>query len=284
MRNLQITQSITNRETKSVETYFNEIGKVGLVCAQEEIVLAQKIRQGDQAALEKLTQANLRFVVSVAKKYQNLGLPLEDLISEGNLGLIKAAQRFDETRGFKFISFAVWWIRQNILLALAEHTRMVRLPMNQINMLTKMNRLSGDLESHLERRPTNEELAELMDISVDKIADSRYYSARTSSYDAPFSIDEDYTLIDRLTNNEKSKEDLLINESDRQRIRCFLDILSVRERRVIELSFGFDCDWPLSPADIGAIVGISSERVKQIARGAIEKLKNSADEVKGCFL
>ncbi|WP_439698274.1 RNA polymerase sigma factor RpoD/SigA [Mucilaginibacter sp. AW1-7] len=280
MRNLQITNTITNRETAAVELYFNDIAKMDMASPQEEVELAQKIRLGDQVALDKLIHANLRFVVSVAKKYQYQGLPLNDLINEGNLGLVKAARRFDETRGFKFISFAVWWIRQSILSAIAEHTRMVRLPMNQINLLTKMNRLSGELESHLERKPTNEELAELMEVPIRKIEDAHYFSARTSSYDAPFCIEDQYALIDTLPAQGQSVESILINESCQQNISCLLNNLTPCERQVIELSFGLHGDWPLLPTDIGKVMNLTAERVRQIKNDAVKKLKDKTVEIK----
>ncbi|WP_158994089.1 RNA polymerase sigma factor RpoD/SigA [Mucilaginibacter sp. L196] len=276
MRSLQITQSITNRETQVLESYFKEVGKLELITAEEEVLLAQKIKQGDQDALERLTKTNLRFVVSVAKKYQHLGLPLSDLISEGNLGLVKAAKRFDETRGFKFVSFAVWWIRQSILLAIAEHTRMVRLPLNQINLLTKMNRFSGDLENLLERQPTDKELAEMMGIPMEKIGDARYHSARTSSYDAPYNIDDEYTLINKLADPDSTIDHILIEQSEYQNISGLLDALSSRERKVIELSFGLSSDWPLPIADIANQMGLTSERIRQIKVDAITKLKARA--------
>lgn len=222
MRNIQITASITNRESQATELYFNEIGKADLVNADEEFILARKIKQGDMAALDKLIQANLRFVISVAKKYQHQGLPLGDLISEGNIGLVKAAKRFDETRGFKFISFAVWWIRQSILSALAEHTRMMHLPRNHTNLLTKINNRSAELENQLERQPTDEELAELLEVTPEKIAYARYYSGRTASYDAPFKTGDDYLLIETLSSNDQTIEDILLEASKKQGLDiCF---------------------------------------------------------------
>jgi RNA polymerase primary sigma factor len=280
MRQLQITVSITNRESRSNDTYLHEIGKVDLITAEEEVALARKIRQGDQAALERLTKTNLRFVVSVAKKYQHLGLPLGDLINEGNYGLVKAALRFDETRGFKFISFAVWWIRQSILFALAEHTRMVRLPMNQVNLLTKMNRLSADLESQLERQPTDEELAGLMEVDVSRIEDARFYSGRTASYDAAFNSEDEYTLLEKLDAGEPGIQQELLEESTRHAVGQLLQVLTPKERRVIELSFGFNTEWPLIPADIGKMIGMSAERVRQIRQFALKKLGDNAHRIK----
>ncbi len=276
MRNLQISQAITNRETQSVEIYFNEIGKLQLISTEEEILLAKKIKQGDSAALDKLTKTNLRFVVSVAKKYQNHGLPLSDLISEGNIGLIRAAHTFDETRGFKFISYAVWWIRQSIIAAVSEHTRILRLPRNQINLLTKLNRVSGELETQLERQPSNEELAEIMGVSVDKIRDTRYYAGRTVSYDMPVSEEGDHRLIDILDNGERIIEDELIDESFRDAISKLLDVLTARERQIIELSYGFGGGHPMLPPDISPIVKLSNERVRQLKNEALVKLQKQA--------
>jgi RNA polymerase primary sigma factor len=280
MRQLQITQSITDRETRSMEAYFTDISKVELITADEEVMLAMKIKQGDQAALEKLTRTNLRFVISVAKKYQHMGLPLGDLISEGNLGLVEAAKRFDETKGFKFISYAVWWIRQSILMALAEQTRMVRLPMNHINLLTKMNRVSGELESVLERQPTDQELAELMTTDVEKIEDARYYSGHTASYDASLHNDEEYTLLEKLCCPEEDMLSLLTRESCRQEISDFLNILAPKEQQVLRLSFGFESGVPLLPREVAVIIGASSEGVRLIKLNAIKKLKEQAMNLK----
>jgi RNA polymerase primary sigma factor len=280
MRQLQITASITNRESRVNEIYLHEIGKVDMINAEEEVILARKIKQGDQAALEKLTKTNLRFVVSVAKKYQHLGLPLGDLISEGNYGLVKAAMRFDETRGFKFISFAVWWIRQSMLYALAEHTRMVRLPMNHINLLTKMNRLASDLENKLERQPTDAELAELMQVDIGKIEDARKYSGRTLSYDAVFNPEDEYTLLDKLSLEEENVMDGLLQDSRRQEMSDLLDTLSPKERRVISLSFGFEGESPLLPPDIAKVMNLSRETVRQVKREALQKLRGQAELLK----
>lgn len=279
MRNIQITASITNRESQATELYFNEIGKADLINADEEFILARKIKQGDMAALNKLIQANLRFVVSVAKKYQHQGLPLGDLISEGNIGLVKAAKRFDETRGFKFISFAVWWIRQSILSALAEHTRMMHLPRNHTNLLTKINNRSAELENQLERQPTDEELAELLEVTPEKIAYARYYSGRTASYDAPFKTGDDYLLIETLSSNDQTIEDILFEASKKQGLDSMLSTLTPRERRVIELSFGLTEDLERSPAEIAPVIALSTERVRQIRNEALKKLRNTKLEI-----
>jgi RNA polymerase primary sigma factor len=280
MRELQIVQSITNREGKSLETYFHELSRTELITADEEVVLAKKIRQGDAEALNKLVRSNMRFVVSVAKKYQNLGLPLADLISEGNLGLIHAAKKFDETRGFKFISFAVWWIRQSILLAIAEQTRIVRLPMNNIHFLTKVNRVSGELEGRLERVPTHEELAELLETTVEKIDDILYHAGKTKSYDAPVSAEDDYSLVDRLAVNEINVMDAWIADCGRQEVRELLGVLSERERIVIELSFGIGRERPLEYPAIGEIVSLSAEMVRVVRRKGLAKLKEHVLKMK----
>jgi RNA polymerase primary sigma factor len=280
MRQLQITQSITNRETRSMEAYFTDISKVELITADEEVKLAMKIKQGDQAALEKLTRTNLRFVISVAKKYQHMGLPLGDLISEGNLGLVEAAKRFDETKGFKFISYAVWWIRQSILMALAEQTRMVRLPMNHINLLTKMNRVSSELEAVLERQPTDEELAQLMETDIQKIEDARYYSGHTASYDASLQHGDEYTLLEKLYDPDEDVLSSLTYESLRQEIGQFLKILTPKEREVLHLSFGFEGGVSLLPREVAPIIGASTEGVRLIKLNAIKKLKEQAINLK----
>lgn len=273
MRRLRITSSITNRDTTSVEIYFHEIAKLKTISAEEEVILARKIRQGDHTALERLTRANLRFVVSIAKKYQYQGLPLGDLISEGNIGLVKAAKLFDETKGFKFISFAVWWIRQSILAAIAEHTRMIRLPRNNINLLTKINHTASQLESQLERCPTNEELAEFIGIVTDKITEVRNYSSRTSSYDISVSHESDFPLIEMLGNGEQTMEEILMLESEKQNIIFLLETLTPREQTVIKLSFGLNGEQEKVPAEIGPLVNLSTERVRQIRNEALRKLK-----------
>jgi len=237
MRQLKITQSITNRESQSLDKYLHEIGKVELISAQEEVILAQKIREGDQAALERLTKTNLRFVVSVAKQYQSQGLTLGDLINEGNLGLIKAAKRFDETKGFKFISYAVWWIRQSILSAVAEQSRIVRLPLNQIGSLSKINKEASLLEQKYERQPTPEELAEAMDTTVEKISDSLKNAGRQVSMDAPFVQGEENTLLDVLQSTDSATDTDLMADSLSQEIRRSLSVLAERDREVIVLFF-----------------------------------------------
>ncbi len=273
MRNLQITNSITNRETASTECYFNEIGKTSLVSPDEEVRLAQKIRAGDTAALDKLVKANLRFVVSIAKKYQHQGLPLGDLINEGNLGLIKAAGRFDETRGFKFISFAVWWIRQSILEAIRENTRMIRLPANHINILTKINRLSGELEGCLERQSTYAELAELAEVSVEKVSDTHYFSGRTISYDTPLTSEDDYALVDKLASMEPLTDHLITSGCDE--VKELLNRLTSDERLVIEYSFGLRGERELNNREIAEKMGCYPEKVRLIAKSGFQKLKNT---------
>jgi len=239
MRQLKITKSITNRESASLDKYLQEIGREELITAEEEVQLAKKIRDGDQRSLEKLTKANLRFVVSVAKQYQNQGLSLPDLINEGNLGLIKAARRFDETRGFKFISYAVWWIRQSILQALAEQSRIVRLPLNQVGSLNKINKAYSKLEQEFEREPTPEELANLLDLPQDKITDTMKVSGRHVSMDAPLANGEESTLMDVIANNDSPRADAaLINESLSREIDRALSTLTERERDVVKLFFG----------------------------------------------
>jgi RNA polymerase primary sigma factor len=276
MRELKITQSITNRETHSLEAYLREVGKVELLTIEEEITLARKAREGDAAALERLVKSNLRFVVSVAKKYQHYGMSLGDLISEGNLGLIKAAHRFDETRGFKFISFAVWWIRQAILAALSEKRRMVRLPMNHFNLITRINDTADELECRLERAPTDIELAEALEIDISRIDDARYYSGRTASLDAPVGTEDEYSLLDMIGNGEAEADHGLQAESEKWRVRSMLDLLSERERRIIEMSFGLELEWPMLPRDIAPVLGMSSERVRQVKLAALKKLQESA--------
>ena len=279
MRELKITQSITNRETQSLETYFREAGKVQLLTIEEEIFLTRKAREGDQAALEKLISANLRFVISVAKKYQHFGLSLADLISEGNLGLIHAARRFDETRGFKFISYAVWWIRQSIMAALSEQCRTIRLPMNHLNLMNKINDAADVLETKLERHPTDLELSEALEMDISKIDDTRYYSGRTASLDAPVGTEDEYSLLEMIANGEEALDDVLLAESGRQEVLSMLDILSERERRIIELSFGFEGEWAMLPRDIGETLGMSSERVRQVKLEALKKLRENVSSL-----
>ncbi|HRQ30608.1 MAG TPA: sigma-70 family RNA polymerase sigma factor [Saprospiraceae bacterium] len=277
MRQLKITKSITNRESQSLEKYLQEIGKVDLLTAEEEVALAKKIKEGDKAALERLTKANLRFVVSVAKQYQNQGLSLSDLINEGNLGLIKAAQRFDETRGFKFISYAVWWIRQSILQALAEQSRIVRLPLNKVGSLNKINRAFAELEQEFEREPSTEEIAKLLEITVDEIETTLGVAARHVSMDAPFVEGEDNSLLDVLENDNTPGTDkgLEYNESLRGEIERSLNTLTARQSSVIKLYFGIGIEHPLSLEDIGDQFGLTRERVRQIKDKAINKLRST---------
>ena len=273
MRQLKITKSITNRESASLDEYLQEIGREELVSPEEEVELAQRIRKGDQEALEKLTRANLRFVVSVAKQYQNQGLSLPDLINEGNLGLIKAAEKFDETRGFKFISYAVWWIRQSILQALAEQSRIVRLPLNQVGSLNKINKALGKFEQENERQPSTEELADMIDIPKDKIADTLRVSGRHVSVDAPFVEGEDNSLLDVLPNDDSPSADRgLTNESLGTEIERALQILTVREREIIKSFFGIGCQ-EMTLEEIGERLDLTRERVRQIKEKAIRKLK-----------
>lgn len=274
MRQLKITKSITNRESASLDKYLQEIGREELVSPEEEVELAQRIRKGDQVALEKLTKANLRFVVSVAKQYQNQGLSLPDLINEGNLGLIKAAEKFDETRGFKFISYAVWWIRQSILQALAEQSRIVRLPLNQVGSLNKINKALSKFEQENERQPSSEELSEMIDVPKDKISDTLRVSGRHVSVDAPFVEGEDNSLLDVLPNDDSPSADRgLINESLNTEIERALATLTVREREIIKSFFGIGCQ-EMTLEEIGERFGLTRERVRQIKEKAIRRLKN----------
>ncbi|HNP53201.1 MAG TPA: RNA polymerase sigma factor RpoD/SigA [Ferruginibacter sp.] len=275
MRQLKITKSITNRESQSLEKYLQEIGKVELLSAEEEVRLAVLIRKGDQAALEKLTKANLRFVVSVAKQYQNQGLTLPDLINEGNLGLIKAAHRFDETKGFKFISYAVWWIRQSILQALAEQSRIVRLPLNKVGLTNRISKAYAQLEQEYEREPTPEELAALLEIDTEEVATTLGMSARHVSMDQPLFEGEDNTLIDVLENNNASSADrkLAVDDSLQTEIERSLSALTERQKEVICYFFGLGIDHPLSLEDIGERFNLTRERVRQIKDKAITKLR-----------
>jgi RNA polymerase primary sigma factor len=276
MRQLKITQSITNRESQSLEKYLHEIGKVDLITAQEEVILAQKIREGDQAALERLTKTNLRFVVSVAKQYQSQGLTLGDLINEGNLGLIKAAKRFDETKGFKFISYAVWWIRQSILSAVAEQSRIVRLPLNQIGSLSKINKSASKLEQHLERQPTAEELADDLETTVEKISDSLSNSGRQVSVDAPFIAGEVNTLLDVLQSTDAGTDNDLMVDSLSQEIKRSLNILAERDRQVIVMFFGLGNNAAHSLEEIGEKFNLTRERVRQIKDKALMRLRHNS--------
>lgn len=276
MRQLKITKSITNRESQSLEKYLQEIGKVDLLTPEEEVDLARRIKQGDQEALENLTKANLRFVVSVAKQYQNQGLSLSDLINEGNLGLIKAAKRFDETRGFKFISYAVWWIRQSILQALAEQSRIVRLPLNKVGSLNKINRAFSELEQEYEREPSADELAELLEIGPEEVEKTLGVAARHVSMDAPFVDGEDNSLLDVLENDNISDTDKLLeyNESLAVEIQRSLNTLTERQCDVVKLYFGIGEEHPMSLEDIGDRFGLTRERVRQIKDKAINKLRS----------
>ena len=286
MRQLKITKSITNRESASLDKYLQEIGREELITVEEEVELAQRIRAGDRLALEKLTRANLRFVVSVAKQYQNQGLSLPDLINEGNLGLIKAAEKFDETRGFKFISYAVWWIRQSILQALAEQSRIVRLPLNQVGSLNKINKAFSKFEQENERKPSPEELSEVLDIPVDKIADTMKVSGRHISVDAPFVEGEDNSLLDVMINDDSPNADrALINESLSKEIeRVLIFTLSDRERDIVKKFFGLGVP-EMTLEEIGDEFGLTRERVRQIKEKAIRKLRpNSKSKLLKSFL
>jgi RNA polymerase primary sigma factor len=277
MRQLKITKSITNRESQSLEKYLQEIGKVELISSEEEVRLAALIRQGDQKSLDRLTKANLRFVVSVAKQYQNQGLSLPDLINEGNLGLIKAAQRFDETRGFKFISYAVWWIRQSILQALAEQSRIVRLPLNKVGLTNRIQKAFSLLEQQFEREPSAEELAELLDMDLDEVTASLSISSRHVSMDTPISEGEDGTLLDVLENPnaEKTDGELDHTQSLKTEIDRSLKTLTERQKEVICYFFGIGVDHPMSLEDIGERFNLTRERVRQIKDKAITKLRTT---------
>jgi RNA polymerase primary sigma factor len=278
MRQLKITKSITNRESQSLDKYLQEIGKVELITPEEEVKLAVLIRKGDAKALEKLTKANLRFVVSVAKQYQNQGLTLPDLINEGNLGLIKAAQRFDETRGFKFISYAVWWIRQSVLQALAEQSRIVRLPLNKVGLTNKISKAFSQLEQEFEREPTPEELAYLLDIDVEDVAATLNLSARHVSMDQPLSDGEDGTLMDVMINPDAVGTDdaLAVKASLNTEIERSLSTLTERQKEVIRYFFGIGIDHPLSLEDIGERFSLTRERVRQIKDKAITRLRTTS--------
>ena len=277
MRQLKITKQVTNRETASLDKYLQEIGKVDLITAEEEVELAQKVKQGNQLALEKLTKANLRFVVSVAKQYQNQGLTLPDLINEGNLGLIKAAQRFDETRGFKFISYAVWWIRQSILQALAEQSRIVRLPLNKIGSINKINKTYAFLEQSHERPPSAEEIANELDMTINDVKESMKNSGRHVSMDAPLVEGEDSNLYDVLRSGESPNPDKdLLHESLRTDIERALETLTPREADVIKLYFGLGNHHPMTLEEIGETFDLTRERVRQIKEKAIRRLKHTS--------
>ncbi|WP_028903802.1 RNA polymerase sigma factor RpoD/SigA [Prevotella sp. P6B4] len=275
MRQLKITKSITNRESAALEKYLQEISKEAMISAEEEVELAQRIKKGDQKALERLTKANLRFVVSVAKQYQNQGLSLPDLINEGNLGLLKAAERFDETRGFKFISYAVWWIRQSILQAISEQSRIVRLPLNQVGSVNKINREINRFEQLNERRPSIDEIAEKTDLPQDKIDEAMSINGHHISVDAPFIEGEDNSLLDVMTNSDAPLADnSLVEESLKSEIQNALNTLNERERNVVEASYGIN-QPELTLEEIGSKFGLTRERVRQIKEKAIRKLRNS---------
>lgn len=277
MRQLNITKQVTNRETASLDKYLHDIGKVELITAEEEVELARKIKDGDQMALEKLTKANLRFVVSVAKQYQNQGLSLPDLINEGNLGLIKAAQRFDETRGFKFISYAVWWIRQSILQALAEQSRIVRLPLNKIGTINKINKAYAFLEQEYEREPRADEIANLLDITEAEVKDSMRNSSRHLSMDASLTQDKDNNMYDVMKSEESPTPDKgLLYESLKLEINRTISTLPPREADIIKLYFGLDSKHPMTLEEIGEKFDLTRERVRQIKEKAIRRLKNAS--------
>ena len=284
MRQLKITKSITNRESASLDTYLQEIGREELISVSEEVELAQKIRQGDHKALEKLTRANLRFVVSVAKQYQNQGLSLPDLINEGNLGLIRAAQKFDETRGFKFISYAVWWIRQSILQALAEQSRIVRLPLNQVGSLNRITKELAKFEQENERRPSAEELAERLGMPVDKVSDTLKVSGKHISVDAPFAEGEDNSLLDVLSNNDSPMADQSLNqESLAKEVDRALKQLYEREREIVKMFFGIG--YPeMTLEEIGEKFDLTRERVRQIKEKAIRRLKGQKSKLLQSYL
>jgi RNA polymerase primary sigma factor len=274
---VKISKQYTNRESQSLDKYLQEIGRVELLVPQEEIDLARRIKKGDQKALEKLTKANLRFVVSVAKQYQNQGLSLGDLINEGNLGLIKAAKRFDETRGFKFISYAVWWIRQSILQALAEQSRVVRLPLNRVGALNKIGKMYSNLEQEFEREPTPEEIAEQLEISTSEVTDTMRMSGRHLSMDAPFAQGEDNRLLDIVHNeNQPPPDHRLMQESLRQEIDRALATLSPREAEVVRLYFGLGREHPLTLEEIGELFKLTRERVRQIKEKALRRLRHTS--------
>jgi RNA polymerase primary sigma factor len=274
MRQLKITKSITNRDSASLEKYLSDISKEEMVSPDEEILLAKKIREGDEAALDRLTRANLRFVVSVAKQYQNQGLTLPDLINEGNLGLIKAAKRFDETRGFKFISYAVWWIRQSILHSISEHSRIVRLPVNQLGSLSKINKAFTKLEQEFEREPSLEELSQITEMTIDKISNAFRISTKQVSVDAPLLNGEESSLLDILQNKEVAQADtIMMNHSLKKEIEHSLSYLDEKERDVITLFFGLDTDESYTLEEIGEKYDLSRERVRQIKEKALSKLR-----------
>lgn len=284
MRQLKITKSITNRESASLDKYLQEIGREELISVSEEVELAQRIRKGDRKALDKLTRANLRFVVSVAKQYQNQGLSLPDLINEGNLGLIRAAQKFDETRGFKFISYAVWWIRQSILQALAEQSRIVRLPLNQVGALNKLNKELSRFEQEHERRPSAEELAQRVDMPADKVSDTMKVSGRSISVDAPFVEGEENSLLDVLVNDDSPMADTRLNqESLAKEVERALMQLGDRERDILKMCFGIGCQ-EMTLEEIGNKFQLTRERVRQLKEKSIRKLKGQKSRLLQSYL
>jgi RNA polymerase primary sigma factor len=284
MRQLKITKSITNRESESLDKYLQEIGKEEMISTEEEVELAQRIRKGDKKALEKLTKANLRFVVSVAKQYQNQGLSLADLINEGNVGLIKAAEKFDETRGFKFISYAVWWIRQSILQAIADQSRIVRLPLNQSGAVNKINRALSKFEQENERRPNIEELSETIDLPMEKIGEAMSANTHHISVDAPFAEGEDNSLLDIMINDDSPMADIqLVKESLQTEINTALRALSERERKVVEAFFGIN-QPEMTLEEIGEKYGLTRERVRQIKEKAIRRLRNTKNKMLKSYL
>jgi RNA polymerase primary sigma factor len=278
MRQLKISNLITNRDSATIEKYFNEIAKVSLLTPQEEVELARRIKQGDQAALERLVKANLRFVVSVAKQYHHSKMPLNDLINEGNVGLIKAAKMFDETKGFKFISYAVWWIRQSIMEALANHSRIVRIPANKIGELSKISQAAAVIEQKFEREPTTEELADFLGINVQEIKSANTASIRQSSLDAPFDEGEDGTLLDILSNPDAESADNKLGQRDSLKIEMerLLSTLTEREQEVIRQFFGIGYEYNRSLEDIAEEVGLTRERVRQVKENALKKLRSGA--------
>ena len=276
MRQLKIATQITNRDSQAVEKYLQEISKISMITPEEETTLAQRIKMGDQRALDKLVQANLRFVVSVAKQYQHQGLSLSDLINEGNLGLIKAAQRFDETKGFKFISYAVWWIRQSILQALAEQARIVRLPLNQVGTISKINKTFSQLEQEFERAPSAAEIGQHLEIDSKKVRDSMKSSGRHVSVDAPYREGEDFGMIDMMSGNGPKTDDGLIRESLIQEIERSLTTLSQRERQVIRMFYGIGKKQGMTLDEIGAEFDLTRERVRQLKEKAIRRLRHNS--------
>lgn len=276
MRQLKISESITNRESASLNQYLSDIAKIPMVTPQEEVILTQKIRAGDQSALDRLTTANLRFVVSVAKQYNSSGMTLGDLINEGNVGLVKAAKRFDETKGFKFISYAVWWIRQSILSAINEQSRMVRLPLNKVGDLSKISKAVSKLEQKYERQPTPEEIAESLEITTEKISDALGHSGKHISYDSPFSSEEDNTLLDVLKSNEPGTDRGLITESLSIEISNTLRVLPEKEREILSLFFGLGNHEPFSLEEIGDKYRLTTARVRQIKDRALSRLRDNS--------